>query len=192
VALQPVLYGWLSKLNRVWVLASAWVLIGLGVASTGLADKPWQYMLTVVVWTAGEVVHGVVGGAIVADLAPVEARGRYQGAFAWVWAVARLAAPATASGLFATVGQGALWWGCAAVGVGTAAVTLGLRGAIDRRTAAAEGVEEGDPDATVLLALLRPAGGGAHRLRRTHRGLHRQPVRRNGVLLGRAVSGRRR
>ncbi len=49
----------------------------------------------------------MVAGAIVADLAPAGARGRYQGAFASAWAVARLAAPAVASMLFATVGPSA-------------------------------------------------------------------------------------
>ena len=78
----------------------------------------------------------MVGGAIVADLAPAAARGRYQGAFAWVWAVARLAAPASAAGLLATVGLTALWWGCAVVGVLAAGATVRLGGALRRRGAA--------------------------------------------------------
>jgi len=135
IALQPTLFGWLVRHSRIRVLAAAWLLIGAGVAGTGLADRPWQYCATAVVWTVGEVAHGAVSGAIVADLAPPEARGRYQGAFAWVWAVARLAAPAVAAGLLATVGLAALWWGCVVVGLFTAALTLRLTGALRRRTA---------------------------------------------------------
>ncbi|GGX91966.1 MFS transporter [Streptomyces hiroshimensis] len=133
VALQPVLYGRLAKLPRIKVLAASWALIGIGVASTGLAGNAWQYVLTVVVWSVGEVVNGVVAGAIVADIAPAEARGRYQGAISWVWSAARLAAPATAVGLFTTVGPAALWWGCAVTGILTALATLRLTAAVERR-----------------------------------------------------------
>ncbi len=92
IALQPLLFGWLRTFDRIRLLAAAWLLIGTGVAMTGLADRAWAYCAATVVWSLGEVAHGMVGGVIVADLAPVAARGRYQGAFAWVWAVARLAA----------------------------------------------------------------------------------------------------
>ncbi|AEV88365.1 major facilitator superfamily transporter [Actinoplanes sp. SE50] len=127
VLLQPLLFGWLSKVDRIRVLAASWVLIGAGVAGTGLADHLWQYAITVVVWSIGEVVNGIVAGSIVADLAPPGARGRYQGAFTWVWALARLAAPATAVGLFGTVGPAVLWWGCAVGGLlaGVASIALG-------------------------------------------------------------------
>ncbi|MEY9943828.1 MDR family MFS transporter [Kitasatospora sp. GAS1066B] len=133
VALQPVLYGRLAKLPRVKVLAASWALIGLGVASTGLAHQAWQYLPTVAIWSLGEVVNGVVAGAIVADIAPEEARGRYQGALSWVWSTARLAAPIIAVGLFTTVGPAALWWGCAVVGLITAAATVRLTAAVERR-----------------------------------------------------------
>jgi len=133
VALQPVVYGRLGGLPRVKVLAASWALIGVGVASTGLANQAWQYVLTVVVWSVGEVVNGLVAGAIVADLAPPEARGRYQGAITWVWSAARLIAPATAVGLFTTVGPGTLWGGCAVVGLLTAALTLRLNSAVEQR-----------------------------------------------------------
>ncbi|WP_405018374.1 MFS transporter [Kitasatospora sp. NBC_00070] len=141
VALQPVLYGRLSGLPRVKVLAASWALIGLGVASTGLAHQAWQYVLTVVVWSLGEVVNGVVAGAIVTDIAPEEARGRYQGAFSWVWSAARLAAPVIAVGLFTTIGPAALWWGCAVVGLLTAVATVRLTGAVERRLSVTQQVE---------------------------------------------------
>lgn len=136
VTLQPVLYGWLEHRDRIWILAASWLLISLGVASTGLARHTWQYTVTVVVWSIGEVVNGIVAGSFVADLAPPGARGRYQGAFASVWAIARLAAPATATGLFTTLGPAPLWWGCLAVGVITAVLTLALGPAFRRRFAA--------------------------------------------------------
>ncbi|MFF7364743.1 MFS transporter [Streptomyces sp. NPDC008125] len=136
IACQPLIYGRLAHLPRMKVLAASWALIGVGVAMTGLAHRPWQYMLTVVVWSVGEVVNGVVAGAIVTDLAPEEARGRYQGALAWVWQLARLIAPATATWLFSTVGPSTLWTACAVIGILTAFATLRLTGPVARRAQA--------------------------------------------------------
>lgn len=133
IACQPLIYGRLAHLSRIKVLAASWGLIGVGVAMTGLAHRPWQYVLTVIVWSVGEVVNGVVAGAIVTDLAPEEARGRYQGALAWVWQFARLVAPASATALFSTVGPAALWSSCAVLGLLTAAATLRLVGPVARR-----------------------------------------------------------
>ncbi|WP_238014762.1 MFS transporter [Dactylosporangium sp. AC04546] len=136
IVLQPFAYQWMVGLDRVRILVAAWLLIGLGVAGTGLADHAWQYAATTVVWTVGEVAHAMVGATIVADLAPPDARGRYQGAFAWIWSVARFAAPAIASLLFVTAGEAALWWGCVGVAVLTTAATLRLAGPMRRRAAA--------------------------------------------------------
>lgn len=134
VLLQPVLYGWLAGMSRVSVLAVSWALLGLGVASTGLAHSAPVYALTAVVWTVGEAANGIVWGGIVADLAPPEARGRYQGAVSWSWAAARLIGPALATGLFTTVGPDALWSTVAVCGVGAAFASLRLTDALRRRT----------------------------------------------------------
>ncbi|MEV0644907.1 MFS transporter [Phytomonospora sp. NPDC050363] len=124
VVLQPVLYARLARLGRVRVLAAAWIVIGLGVASTGLASGLWTYMASTVVWSVGEVVVGIVYGGIAADLAPAGAQGRYQGAMNWIHALARLVGPALTTVLFATVGPAFLWWAAAAAGVGAALVVL--------------------------------------------------------------------
>lgn len=135
VSLQPLLFARLARLRRVRVLAAAWTMTGAGIATTGLAHRPWQYALTTVLWSLGEVFDGVTSGGIVADLAPAHARGRYQGAAAWAWATGRLLAPALATAAFTTVGPGVLWWGCAVVGVTGAAAVARMAPSIERRTA---------------------------------------------------------
>jgi predicted MFS family arabinose efflux permease len=134
VVLQPVLYGPLSRLPRLRVLAASWLLVACGVASTGLAHSVWQFVLTTLVWTVGEVGNGVVAGGIVADLAPDHARGRYQGAISWAWAVARLVSPALVTGLIAVGGRGALWWTILAIGLLSASLVWRLGPAIAFRT----------------------------------------------------------
>jgi MFS family permease len=131
---QPILYGPLSRLPRIPVLAAASGLIAVGVAITGLADRPEHYVVATLVWSAGEVATGVVAGGIVADLAPPDARGRYQGAISWGWAVARLIAPALATGLITVGGPAALWWTVLVLGLVGAALIVPLGPAIAQRT----------------------------------------------------------
>lgn len=134
VVAQPVLYGPLSRLPRVRVLAASWALVAIGVASTGLAHQVWQYIATTIVWSLGEVGNGVVAGGIVADLAPVGARGRYQGVFNWSFAAGRLAAPALVTILVAAGGSGALWWVVLILGLASAAMVARLGPPIAART----------------------------------------------------------
>ncbi len=134
VLLQPLLYPVLSRLPRLAVLATAWALIALGVAATGLATRPWHYLLTTVVWSVGEVGSAVVSGGIVADLAPPHARGRYQGAFGWAWAAARLLSLSLTTGILAVAGPAALWGTVGVLGVAAAVALLRLTPALRART----------------------------------------------------------
>ncbi|MEV4755076.1 MFS transporter [Micromonospora sp. NPDC049559] len=133
VGLQPFLYPRLSRLPRIPVLAAAWCVVGVGVATTGLAHSAWQYVATTAVWSVGEVIGGIVAGGIGADLAPDGAQGRYQGALMWTGSLARLLGPAVTTGLFATTGPAVLWWGTAATGVLGAVVLLRMAPALRHR-----------------------------------------------------------
>jgi MFS family permease len=117
VVLQPVLYPRLARFGRLQVLAGAWAVVGVGIATTGLVHTPLGYASTTVIWSVGEVAAGIVAGGIAADLAPDDAQGRYQGAMTWAASLARLAGPALTTGVFATVGPAALWWSSALTGV---------------------------------------------------------------------------
>ena len=83
VALQPVATSVLARVHRTPLYTVAGLLIAGGVALTGLAHSPSQYAATVVVWSIGEVAAGGVAAGMIADMAPDDARGRYQGAFSW-------------------------------------------------------------------------------------------------------------
>ncbi|NUT37870.1 MAG: MFS transporter, partial [Hamadaea sp.] len=133
VVLQPFLYPRLARFGRMQVLGAAWVIVGIGVASTGLAHSPIAYAATAVIWSIGEVAGGIVAGGIAADLAPAEAQGRYQGAMTWASSLARLAGPLLTTVLFATVGPAALWWLAAVVGIVSALILWRLAPAFHRR-----------------------------------------------------------
>jgi MFS family permease len=137
VLLQPVLTTWLARFNRMRVLGASWALVGAGMALTGLAHVAWQYAATTAVWTVGEVGTAGFTAALVADLAPAEARGRYQALFGWGWSAASLTGPTLGTAVYGGLGPGAMWLGCLAVGAICGTGALLLSGRVTHRRAAA-------------------------------------------------------
>ncbi len=134
--LQPLLAGWLERFDRIVVLSVSWAVFGLGVAATGLARTAPEYLATVVVWTLGEIGAASFVGAIIADLAPAHAQGRYQAAFGWSYAAAQLLGPLGGAYLYGSVAPWALWWSCGLLAVLGAAGGLALVAPVRRRSAA--------------------------------------------------------
>ncbi|WP_433888540.1 MFS transporter [Streptomyces sp. CA-111067] len=136
VLLQPFTNAWLLRFDRMRVWGVASVLVAVGVALTGVAGATSGYVLTTVVWSAGEVCAAGIATSVVADLAPADARARYQGVLNWSRGVARFLALAAAPALYAAAGPATLWWTVAGFGLCGAAGALLLRPALLRRTAA--------------------------------------------------------
>ncbi|MFF5211166.1 MFS transporter [Streptosporangium sp. NPDC000396] len=138
VLLQPVAMNVLARLPQIPVFVGASVITATGIALTGVAHDVWTYGGTVVLWSIGEAMVGGIPGAIIASLAPADARGRYQGSYQWTWGVARFAALAVGTTVYAAVGPAAVWWFSAVAGI-AAALGVGLLAPmIARRTAAPE------------------------------------------------------
>ncbi|MBY8878608.1 MFS transporter [Actinacidiphila acidipaludis] len=135
VVLQPVTNAWVLRFDRMRVWAAASVLVAAGVGLTGTARTTGGYVLTVLVWSAGEVCAGGIATSVVADLAPDDARARYQAALNWARGVARFLALGVGPALYAAAGPGTLWWSVTAVGLTGAAGALLIRPALARRTA---------------------------------------------------------
>jgi predicted MFS family arabinose efflux permease len=79
--------------KRAHVLAAAAVLVGLGMGAVAFAGTVPLLMLTVVVWTAGEMINAPVNGAYLADLSQPEMRGRYQGVASMSFTAANFFSP---------------------------------------------------------------------------------------------------
>ncbi|MEV6103172.1 MFS transporter [Streptomyces sp. NPDC051940] len=134
VALQPFATSLLARLPQLYVQSAGGVLIAVGVALTGVADSVAGYAASVVVWSLGEVIVAGIAASVVAGLAPEHARGRYQGAFQWVWGVARFSALTAGVALYTTAGPAVLWWTALVGGVGAAVATLALVRGVRART----------------------------------------------------------
>ncbi len=103
------------------VMALGYLLIGFGFASNALVRTVPMLMLTVLLFTLGEMISMPVGGAYVADLAPANERGLYMGTYGMVWAVAFVCGPSAGLLLF-SANHIMLWLACALLGLAASAI----------------------------------------------------------------------
>jgi MFS family permease len=98
------------------VMALGYLLIGLGFASN-LTDRTLPLLvMTIVLFTFGEMVAMPISGAYVADLAPADRRGLYMGTWGLTWSLAFVFGPSLGMMLFAS-SPAALWVSCGLLGV---------------------------------------------------------------------------
>lgn len=116
VFLQPFVSGWVRRFRRSRVMAVAALLVGAGYGLTGLVGTPGLYAVSIGIWTLGEIANMPTGNALVADLAPADARGRYQGAYQMMWGLGFFAAPLVGSVMLERLGSRWLWGGCFVLG----------------------------------------------------------------------------
>jgi len=116
---QPVLAPRLIRCDpgRVWAAGVA--LVGFGFALTAIASTTGGYLLSVAVWTLGEILPATVTGAIVARLAPEELRGRYAGLYSLAVASGWLTSSLGGTQLL-SVSPLALWESCAVLSAASA------------------------------------------------------------------------
>lgn len=127
VLLQPFAGELIRHHSRESVLAVASVLLAVGFGMNAWIGSLPAYAVSVAVWTLGEIVFAPASMALVADLAPAELRGRYQGAFAMAFTGAFAAAPLVGGYALAHTGAYWLWIGCLMAGLAVAVGFLILR-----------------------------------------------------------------
>ena len=129
----------LSRLIVKWppFSAMAWaaLLLGAGFGMNAWATNlPW-YVGGVLVWTFGEIIGAAVGPTIIANLAPTELRGLYQGVYGSAFGLSFFIGPLLGSWIFEQYSPDALWLGCAILGAVLALAYWSLSGAARRRLA---------------------------------------------------------
>jgi MFS family permease len=105
------------------MMALGFLLIGAGFASNALPRTVPLLVLTVILFTLGEMISMPISAAYVANLAPAHQRGLYMGAYGMVWAVAFVFGPSLGMLLFAA-NHLLLWFVCGGLGILAAAITL--------------------------------------------------------------------
>ncbi len=147
VLLQPWLAPLLARVDAARLLAASTLLFGLGYGVNLFAHTLPLYLLGAAFWTVGEVVGFPAASALVADLAPLPLRGRYQGAFSMTWGLGMALSPVVGGQVMHRLGAPALWIGCLVLGVVVAALHLATAAPRRRRLAelAAAGGHEAPP-----------------------------------------------
>jgi MFS family permease len=106
-----------TKWPRFETVAVAALLLGLGFGSTALASNFPLFVLSVAIWTLGEIASTSVAPTIIADLSPIELRGLYQGIFGAAWGLAYFIGPLAGGWVYENLGSNALWVGCLMIGI---------------------------------------------------------------------------
>jgi predicted MFS family arabinose efflux permease len=132
VVVQPLVSGWLGRHDPARTFALGLAVMAAGFAMTAFVTTMWGLVLTIAVWTAGEIITAGIPGSIVARLAPPELRGRYSGLFGFSWSLAAVLAP-TFGGVLLERGSATLWFTIGGVGAIAAGGMLLLGPAIRRR-----------------------------------------------------------
>jgi MFS family permease len=132
VLAQPFLGPFLARHNHSHSMAAGASLVGLGFGLNALARTVPLYTLGVIIWTVGEMGVLPVANTVVADLAPVELRGRYQGAYGLSFGLAVCAAPALGMYVLDRFGSVALWSGCLVLGLAITAGHVALSRTLSR------------------------------------------------------------
>ncbi|MGA5703285.1 MDR family MFS transporter [Peterkaempfera bronchialis] len=116
VLLQIPVTRLMTGRSRAALLFAAALLTGWGFGLTAFAHSAAFYAVTVAVWTVGEIIQAPTTMALVVELSPTEARGRYQGVYSLSWSAASFVAPAAGGFLLDRAGGGAVWGACAVLG----------------------------------------------------------------------------
>lgn len=98
------------------VIIVGYVLVGVGIGLTAWAQTVALLVITVIIWTLGEIIYEPMSSVYVARLAPVRMRGRYQGTFGLSWATGLVLGPSLGSILFAW-NAGLFWLLCGGIGL---------------------------------------------------------------------------
>ena len=120
---------------RFGALAVAGLLLGVGFGMLAIVTTFAGYALSVAVWTLGEIIGATIAPSVVADLAPVDKRGLYQGIFGAAWGLAFLTGPLLGGWIYQEQGATALWLTCLLAGAALFAGYVALGRVAQRRAA---------------------------------------------------------
>jgi len=137
VAVEMVLVRALEERSHLKVAALGALLVCAGMAMLPLGRGRGFAALTILVWTAGEMLSLPMTNAVAASKAGGASAGRYLGAYWLAFAAAFVLAPALGTAIYERLGPSALWFGIGGLGVLLAAGFLALARVFARGPASA-------------------------------------------------------
>ena len=119
-------------------MAAGALFLGAGFGLTAFASGLPMFALCVAVWTVGEILGNAVAPVIMADLAPVELRGLFQGVQGSAWGLAFFLGPLLGGWVYERFGAFTLWMGAFGIGLALFFAYFALGRAASRRAAAVQ------------------------------------------------------
>jgi MFS family permease len=110
-----------SRWPRFGAIATSALLVGVGFGMNAAASTLPVFALGVAVWTLGEIAFSTVAPSLIADLAPVEYRGLYQGVFGASFGLSFFTGPIVGGLLYDRFGPHVLWTACLVTGMALSA-----------------------------------------------------------------------
>jgi MFS family permease len=138
ILVQPLVLWAIDRLPAIPLLAGSAIVMGVGFGLTSFADSLVAFGLTVIVWTLGEIGFNAVEPALIANIAPADLRGRYNGAVGVSFGAAAFVAPLLGTWIFDAFGETTLWTLCFGLQILSAVAILALAPAIRSRQATLE------------------------------------------------------
>jgi len=117
VLLQVPLTHVLNGSNRVLILLVGELLITIGFGMSIWTSVVALLLISITTWTVGEVIQTPFKQSLVADLAPLEMRGRYMEVFSLCHAIGMTVGVPTGGFILDRIGPTFLWNGCLVCGV---------------------------------------------------------------------------
>lgn len=125
---QPLLrLGQLRRLDDFRAMALGYLVLALGLLATGVATTLTEFALATLLASLGDLVLLGRAYAVVVDVAPGHARGRYLAVYGTSWGVAAIVAPLLGTQLLVRAGPALTWGAIALLCVALAAVQPVLR-----------------------------------------------------------------
>ncbi|AEG44994.1 MFS transporter [Isoptericola variabilis] len=124
-----------NRWSRDLVIVLAIGVTAVGVGMQAAASTLAMYLVTVAVWTLGEMGSHPQATSLTADLADPRRRGRYQGVYGLTHSLAMAVGPVAGGFVLDAFGSRVLWLGAAAVGVVVAVLLAATAHSRQRRVA---------------------------------------------------------
>jgi predicted MFS family arabinose efflux permease len=116
VLFEMVLIHWAERRDRMYLVGLGAFLICAGLALMPLGGSLVYVMLTIAVWTLGEMLALPLINAVVTERAGPGSQGRYMGLYTMAFSAAFVFAPAFGMTVYERLGPNALWFGIGALG----------------------------------------------------------------------------
>jgi MFS family permease len=109
ILFEVPLNDYLSKWNESKVLAAGAFLTGLGFGGMALSYDVFTIVITIIIWTIGEMILLPISAAYISNIAPDKSRGTYMGFYQMVFNFAFAAGPWLGIQILDLYGSKILW-----------------------------------------------------------------------------------